>query len=305
MWTAFLFGQIPDAPKPSERRRIMTINSIQFKELPSGEAVLLCPQCRATWHSNQASGFTPCKCVKFLWGSSELGDANLGYPNNFDPTELENAYRQQHWLVYQEDEIVDGDLGPPDPYVLERLTVSGVDEAVFFPKIPSSNSLSSTCICVGIRHTTLKTDCRKKPSARKHKASVIVVPALLAKTPAWASSFLGRRFAIESAGSEGWVDQNSDQAHFGVPAGQGIWLFKLGQSESSHHCASGRIWWRFLLVKISTDGKIRRIYTRVDEVFPDGHGEFCTHDLLPHDISEALEALEAVAPELARRVSVN
>ena len=60
-----------------------------------------------------------------------------------------------------------------------------------------------------------------------------------------------------------------------------------------------------MVVKLSAYGRIKTIYTRVDEVFPDGHGEFCTHDLLPHDISEALEILEAAAPERAPVAKVN
>jgi hypothetical protein len=305
MWTAFLFGQIPDAPKPSERRRIMKISSIQLNELPSGEAVLQCPQCRATWHSNRGSGLTPCNCIRFLWSSSELGEANLGSPADFDRTEFENAYRQRHWSVYQDDDIVDGDLGAPDPYVLEQLTVSGVDEAIFYPEIPGPESLGSTRICIGLRHTKGEASRRKKTAACKGRAGVSLPQGRLLKAPAWASSFLGRRFAVESARSEGWVDQASNQAHFGVPSGPGIWLFKLGQADGGHHCARGRIWWRFLLVKLSTNGKIRTIYTRVDEVFPDGHGEFCTNDLLPHDITEALEALGAAAPDHAPTAAIN
>ncbi len=283
----------------------MKISSIQFTELPSGEAVLRCPQCGTTWNSKGSSELTACKCIRFLWTSSELGDDTPRFRPDFDCTELENAYRQQHWLAYHDDEVIDGDLGSPDPYVLAQLTVPGVDEAVFYPEIPGPGSLYPNSLCVGLRHLRRKTRRGKTPLTSRIDTGVCVPPSSLAKAPAWASSFLGRRFAVESAGFTGWVDQNSNYAQAGVPAGQGIWLFKLGEAESSFHPAGPRIWWRFLLVKLSGEGRISRIYTRVDEVFPDGHGEFRTNDLHPHDIKEALEALEAVAPELAPAVTIN
>ena len=283
----------------------MKINSIQLEELPSGEAVLRCPQCRATWHSPRASGWFPCNCIQFLWGTSELGDAILGFPGKFDHTEFENAYRQQHWLVYQDDEIIEGDLGPPDPRVLGRLQVAGVDEALFFPKVPGADSQGTSGICVGIKYARRGSNRRKRSAICGSQAGTCTSPTRPAKAPDWAADFLGRRFDIESAESAGWVDQYSDRRHFGVPAGQGIWLFKLGLYSGSPRCAIGKVWWRFLLVKISSDGRIRKIYTRVDEVFPDGHGEFCTYDLLPHDITEALEALEAVAQEGTPVATVN
>jgi hypothetical protein len=305
MWTAFFVWSDSWCAKPQERRRIMKINSIQPQKLPSGEEVLRCPQCRATWHSNNVSGFAPCKCVKFLWASSELGDADLSCPDRFDRENFENAYRQQHWFIYQDDEIIEGNLGSPDPFVLDQLTVSGVDEALFFPEIPSSNSPGLFAICIGIKCTKRKINRRKKHADNRNHSRINAFPDRPVKAPDWASAFLGRRFELESAKSAGWVDQSSDRAHFGVPAGPGIWLFKLGLKEDSPHCASGRVWWRFLVVKLSAYGRIRTIYTRVDEVFPDGHGEFCTHDLLPHDISEALEILEAAAPEGAPVAMVN
>jgi hypothetical protein len=276
----------------------MKINSLQLEEVPSGETFLRCPQCGAIWRSSANSEWTRCACIQFLWGSSELGDADLGFSDKFDRSDFENAYKQQHWLVHQDDEIIDGDLGSPDPGVLKQLEVSGVDEALFYPEIPGPNSLFFSGICVGIKHKKQAVQ-RKKRMLRKRNAEVDSVPMSSKRAPLWAWGFLGRKFAIDSAEPAGWVDQNSEFAHFGVPSGSGIWLFKLGMGQDAPHCSRGRTWWRFLVIKLSADQKIKRIYTRVDEVFPDGHGEFCTNNLLPHDVSEALEALEAVAPELA------
>lgn len=283
----------------------MLISTIFLDEHPSGEKSLRCPQCKSSWVLPGGSELTPCSCIQFLWGSSELGEAKLKYVGDFDGTELENAYRERHWIVHQDDDIIDGDLGAPDPYVLEQLAVAGVDEAIFLISGLDPDTLNPAAICIGSKVVKSKGRARNYPGRRKGYVYATMFLFPREKAPDWASCFLGRRFLIDSAGPIGWVDQNSECTHFGVPAGPGIWLFKLGQTGEQPCCPSGRNWWRFLLVKLSTEGRIRTIYTRVDEIFPDGTGEFCTHDLLPTDIAEALEALEAAAPEGIPAVTIN
>jgi hypothetical protein len=116
--------------------------------------------------------------------------------------------------------------------------------------------------------------------------------------PDWATPFIGKKFDPTSATDAGWINQGSAQAHFGLERGKSLWVYKLDHGNECHPC--GRIWWRFLIVKLDRAQRIESVRTEVHEVFADGHGEqFCT-DFLPDDVTIAIEALECATQSVSK-----
>lgn len=115
----------------------------------------------------------------------------------------------------------------------------------------------------------------------------------------WAEPFLGLLFDADKAKAEGWFDQASDNHHFGVPAGPGLWVRRNNPVEQ---CCCHTVW-IFVLVKLNRKGQVQKVLSWVDWVFADGHGEDLEVDLFPWDAQVAIEQLASVtrAPELPKR----
>ena len=117
--------------------------------------------------------------------------------------------------------------------------------------------------------------------------------ARIPKSSPWALEFVGKKFNPEKALQEEWYDQSSDNFHYGVPRGKGLWLKRLDPAE---HCGCHMVM-IFIMVVLAPDGNIRWAGEQIQQVFNDGHGEVIDVPLFPSDSGVAQEELRKVTSE--------